>query len=43
MKQIEIPNDFDPDVYLELHADVKKEGADPIQHYLGFGINEERA
>jgi hypothetical protein len=43
MKQIEIPTDFDPDVYLELHADVKKAGIDPIQHYLEFGIKEGRA
>ena len=43
MKQFEIPTDFDPDVYFELYADVKKAGADPIQHSLEFGIKEGRA
>lgn len=43
MQPVEIPADFDPSIYLELHADVKKAGVDPIQHYLQFGIKEGRA
>lgn len=38
----QVPADFDPLEYLELHADVKKAGVDPRQHYLEFGIREGR-
>ena len=37
-----LPEDFDPDVYLRLHPDVKAAGVDPVRHYLEFGINESR-
>ena len=42
-RMLKLPNDFDPDIYLELHADVKSAGVDPGRHYLEFGINEGRA
>lgn len=38
-----LPNDFDPDLYLELNPDVKAAGVDPRQHYLEWGIKEKRA
>lgn len=38
-----LPNDFDPEIYLELHPDVKSAGVDPGRHYLEFGISEGRA
>lgn len=37
-----LPEDFDPNVYLRLHPDVKAAGVDPAKHYLEFGINENR-
>lgn len=37
-----LPDDFSPEVYLELHADVRAAGMDPTQHYLKFGKNEGR-
>ncbi|STO57339.1 class I SAM-dependent methyltransferase [Grimontia hollisae] len=40
---IELPKDFDPEIYLELHSDVKAAGIDPEKHYLEFGIKEKRA
>ena len=43
MQPVEIPADFDPNAYLELHADVKNAGVDPVQHYLEFGLKEGRA
>tara|TARA_R110002073_G_scaffold247432_1_gene410378 strand:+ start:1351 stop:2301 length:951 start_codon:yes stop_codon:yes gene_type:complete len=39
----ELPNDFDPDVYLKLHPDVEAAGVDPARHYLEYGIGEKRA
>ncbi|MEE3635687.1 TylF/MycF/NovP-related O-methyltransferase [Pseudomonas sp. AL 58] len=37
-----LPDDFSPEVYLELHADVRAAGMDPTQHYLKFGKSEGR-
>lgn len=37
-----LPKDFNSDVYLSLHPDVRAAGVDPAQHYLEFGINENR-
>lgn len=39
---LEVPNDFDPEVYYELHPDVKAAGIDPKHHYLKFGKSEGR-
>ncbi len=38
----DLPSDFDPKVYLLLHADVQDAGIDPAKHYLDFGKNEGR-
>lgn len=38
-----LPIDLDPEIYLELHPDVKNAGVDPEQHYLDFGIKEGRS
>lgn len=43
MSASRVPSDFDPDVYLALHPDVKRAGVDPVAHYLEFGIKEGRA
>jgi len=40
---IELPKDFDAEIYLELHPDVKAAGVDPAEHYLEFGVKEKRA
>lgn len=37
-----LPSDFDPDVYLKLHDDVREAGVDPAQHYMEFGKAEKR-
>jgi hypothetical protein len=37
-----LPQDFDPETYLNLNPDVRKAGVDPIEHYLSFGIIENR-
>ncbi|PWU21359.1 MAG: methyltransferase type 11 [Bdellovibrio sp.] len=37
-----LPSDFDPNIYLELNADLKNAGVDPIKHYLEFGKIEGR-
>jgi SAM-dependent methyltransferase len=37
-----VPSDFDPEVYLELHPDVKAAGVDPAEHYKSFGRKEGR-
>ena len=39
----DFPLDFDEDIYLALNPDVAASGIDPKQHYLNFGIYEERA
>jgi hypothetical protein len=33
---------FDPKVYLKAHPDVARSGADPLRHYINFGIREGR-
>ena len=38
----ELPDDFDPEMYLELNKDVAEANADPEKHYLNFGIYEGR-
>jgi hypothetical protein len=37
-----LPKGFNPDTYLELNPDVALVKADPIKHYLEFGIKEGR-
>jgi glycosyltransferase involved in cell wall biosynthesis len=39
---VELPEDFEPDVYLELHADLREAGVDPVQHYIEYGRAENR-
>jgi glycosyltransferase involved in cell wall biosynthesis len=36
------PEDFDSDIYLKLHADVRDAGVDPRQHYVEYGRAEKR-
>lgn len=38
----DLPDDFDPQAYLELNPDVANAGVDPIFHYLNFGVHEKR-
>lgn len=38
----ELPADFDPAIYYELHPDVKAAGVDAKQHYLEYGKKENR-
>ncbi len=38
----DLPPDFDPQLYLSLHADVARTGVDPVRHYLQFGRQEGR-
>ncbi len=40
--QAVVPIDFVPEIYLELHPDVKEAGADPVQHWLNHGFFEHR-
>lgn len=40
---VPLPSDFDPKIYLRLHADVASAGVDPAQHYLSYGRREGRA
>jgi hypothetical protein len=37
-----LPKDFDPDIYLNLHQDVKDGGMDPAKHYISYGLSEGR-
>jgi hypothetical protein len=37
-----LPEDFNAEVYMNLHPDVKAAGVDAAKHYLEFGINEGR-
>lgn len=37
-----LPEDFDGNVYLKLHPDVKRAGLDPAEHYLNHGRAEGR-
>jgi hypothetical protein len=41
--EAEVPDDFDPAVYLRLHADVAAAGIDAVRHWLEFGYFEGRA
>lgn len=38
-----LPRDFDDDLYLQLHEDVRRAGVNPRQHYLLYGMSEGRA
>lgn len=38
----DLPKDFDPALYLELHEDVRLAGVDPAAHYLTYGRVENR-
>lgn len=42
-KKFDLPDDFDPEVYLLINEDVKAAGVDPKQHYMDFGRNEGRS
>lgn len=42
MKKRSLPIDFDPELYLELNHDVRDAGVDPEEHYLKFGLKENR-
>lgn len=37
-----LPEGFDARAYLALNPDVAASGADPVEHFLAFGINERR-
>ena len=37
-----LPKDFDPDIYLNLHQDVKDGGMDPVKHFIHYGLAEGR-
>jgi lipopolysaccharide biosynthesis glycosyltransferase len=39
---IPLPEDFDPDRYLELNPDVREGGADPVRHWQEYGYREGR-
>lgn len=41
-KQAQVPADFDPIRYLELHPDVRSAGVNPQKHYVEFGFFEGR-
>ncbi len=41
--KLELPVDFDPEIYLQLHKDVKEASIDPKKHYVEFGKKEGRA
>lgn len=38
----QLPEDFNQEKYLELNFDVYQSGMDPVEHYLNFGIHEQR-
>lgn len=42
-KQVELPEDFDPEQYLKLNPDVKRAGIDPGLHFSNHGFFEGRA
>jgi hypothetical protein len=42
MTENELPEDFNEEDYLVLNPDVKKAGADPVEHYLSSGRSEGR-
>lgn len=39
----DLPDDFDPFLYLAANPDVARAGADPVAHYLDYGRREGRA
>jgi hypothetical protein len=39
---VRLPRDFDDDLYLSMHPDVKQSGMDPRMHYLTYGHQEDR-
>jgi hypothetical protein len=41
-KPVKLPDGFDPQLYLALHKDVAKAGADPGNHFLNYGWKEGR-
>ena len=41
-KRKQIPDDFDEDLYLDRHEDVKNSGMSPKFHWLSFGFHEGR-
>ncbi|HEY0328995.1 MAG TPA: methyltransferase domain-containing protein [Rhodopseudomonas sp.] len=38
-----VTSDFDPQLYLRMHPDVRLAAADPVQHYLKYGRREGRS
>ncbi len=42
MSEKNLPPDFEPDIYLSLHIDVKRAGMDAAYHYLNYGLKEGR-
>jgi SAM-dependent methyltransferase len=38
----ELPTDFAPHVYLEIHKDLREAGVDPVLHYIAYGKKEMR-
>jgi len=41
-RRVQLPIDFEANIYLELHKDVADAGVDPIHHYLIQGHKEGR-
>lgn len=41
-RSIELPIEFDANIYLAIHKDVADAGVDPVQHYLTHGYREGR-
>lgn len=41
-KSNELPDDFDPEHYLIINKDIAESGIDPIQHYINYGMYENR-
>jgi hypothetical protein len=37
-----VPENFNPEIYLQLNPDLVSAGVDPFQHYIDFGSNEGR-
>jgi hypothetical protein len=37
-----LPDDFDPEEYLDIYPDLRKAGVDPAQHYLDHALAEHR-
>lgn len=41
-KGLEVPKDFDPQRYLDLHPDLRRVGVSPCHHYMNYGRLEGR-